>query len=74
MRRHVASWIFAIFVGGLSASSAASPSAAAAAESGADAPAVVQQTAVDLGIRDEAAMVLVGTFLIGLAGAVRRAA
>lgn len=41
-----------------------------------DAPAVaVQQVRVPLpGLRDEAAMVLVGTALIGLAAAVRRAA
>jgi hypothetical protein len=39
------------------------------------APVAVQQVRVGLaGLRDEAAMVLVGTALIGLAAAVRRAA
>ena len=53
----------------------AGPSAGGTAEGvAADAPAVVQRGAHQFGIRDEAAMVLVGTILIGLAGAVRRAA
>ena len=56
---------------------AASPLAAAASVPDADPPAVaVQQVRVPPigGLRDEAAMVLVGTALIGLAAAVRRAA
>jgi hypothetical protein len=41
----------------------------------ASAPVAVQRVSLQhLGIRDEAAMVLVGTALIGLAAAVRRAA
>ncbi len=44
-------------------------------ESSASAPVAVQRIGVSgTGIRDEAAMVLVGTALIGLAAAVRRAA
>lgn len=75
MRRLCAFWIFAMFLafGGASIASA-SPSAGHAAEASADAQGFVQRTSVNLGIRDEAAMVLVGTMLIGLAGAVRRAA
>lgn len=38
------------------------------------APVAVQRVAVAPGLRDEAAMVLIGTALIGLAAAVRRAA
>jgi hypothetical protein len=56
---------------------AASPLTAPAADEAADAtPAVaVQQVRVPMSsYRDEAAMVLVGTALIGLAAAVRRAA
>ena len=55
----------------------ASPSVGVAAEavSTSTTPAVVQRVNLNnTGIRDEAAMVLVGTILIGLAGAVRRAA
>ena len=37
-------------------------------------PVAVQRVAVAPGLRDEAAMVLIGTALIGLAAAVRRAA
>ncbi len=63
-----------LMVGG-GALAAASPSVTTAAEGvGADAPADVQRSARQMGIRDEAAMVIVGTILIGLAGAVRRAA
>jgi hypothetical protein len=61
-------------VAGGSAVAAAGPSVAAAAEGAAvEAPAVGEGSR-HFGIRDEAAMVLVGTILIGLAGAVRRAA
>ncbi len=76
MRRYLAFWIvsgFLISAGGSLA--AASPSVAAAAEDASvEAPAAGQRGTHLLGIRDEAAMILVGTFLIGLAGAVRRAA
>jgi hypothetical protein len=75
MRRFVVSFVFAGFA-------VAVPLMAAPAVTGEttagnpDAPAVaVQQVRVPLpGLRDEAAMVLVGTALIGLAAAVRRAA
>lgn len=76
MRSHVVSFVFAGCI------TLASPLMAAPAASGEtvpsnpDAPAVaVQQVRMPLpGLRDEAAMVLVGTALIGLAAAVRRAA
>ena len=76
MRRRVALWIFSGFMLSASAGlSAAGPSVTAAAEAASvEAPAAVQRGSHLLGIRDEAAMILVGTFLIGLAGAVRRAA
>ncbi len=76
MRRQLAVWIFSGLL--LSASgtlAAASPSVATAAEAeSVEAPAALQRGTHLLGIRDEAAMILVGTFLIGLAGVVRRAA
>ena len=51
------------------------PSADEAREAAATAPVAVQRVSVPgIHIRDEAAMVLVGTALIGLAAAVRRAA
>jgi hypothetical protein len=55
---------------------AASPSVATAEGAAASAPAprASDTGSLPFGIRDEAAMVLVGTLLIGLAGAVRRAA
>ena len=68
-RRYLTSLAFALSL------SAASPLFAAAPKS-AEAPSVaVQQVRVPApALRDEAAMVLVGTALIGLAAAVRRAA
>jgi hypothetical protein len=72
---------FCIFAGVLiligASLAAASPSVGGAAEgvSTPATPAVVHRANFNnTGIRDEAAMVLVGTILIGLAGAVRRAA
>jgi hypothetical protein len=53
---------------------AAGPSATTTAEETAIQSPAVERGWLNLGIRDEAAMVLVGTILIGLAGAVRRAA
>lgn len=56
------------------------PAPAAAAPAAGEAPAVaaapvaVQQVRMPMRLRDEAAMVLVGTALIGLAAAVRRRA
>jgi hypothetical protein len=72
MRRYLASIVFAGC--GLIASSplsaANSPKEARTAE-----PVVaVQQTPMPVALRDQAAMVLVGTALLGLAAAVRRAA
>jgi hypothetical protein len=73
MRRQVISFTFFGFVTLL-----ATPMIAGAATSAPDdtaATVAVQRVAVPAtGLRDEAAMVLVGTALIGLAAAVRRAA
>lgn len=74
MRRLVLSGTFAA---GLVLSAPAGASAGPALDEGRDgavAPVAVQVTAPFSGLRDEAAMVLVGTALIGLAAAVRRAA
>lgn len=75
MRRLFAFWILAgVTLLGASVA-AASPSVGVEAE--AASVAGVGQPRVNFnntGLRDEAAMVLVGTILIGLAGAVRRAA
>ena len=74
MRRHVGSVIFAGAMGLL-----ASP-AYAERDKNVDstvtpAPVAVQRLYLrEIGIRDEAAMVLVGTMLLGLAAAVRKAA
>jgi hypothetical protein len=72
MRKYLASLAFALSL------SAAVPAWAAANttdEMHASAPVAVQQVRVPVpGLRDEAAMVLVGTALIGLAAAVRRSA
>jgi hypothetical protein len=74
MRKYLASLVFAGCVLGASPVPAALP----AAESGgteATTPVAVSQVRMAVpGLRDEAAMVLVGTALIGLAAAVRRAA
>jgi hypothetical protein len=59
----------AILATGLSASPASDGTAITAAP-----PVAVQRVSVTPMIRDEAAMVLVGTALIGVAAAVRRAA
>jgi hypothetical protein len=64
-----------LLVAGGTASAAASPSVEGAAEGVVvETPVIAERSSPYSGIRDEAAMVLVGTFLIGLAGAVRRAA
>ena len=72
MRKYLASLVFALSF------SAAIPAVAAAAtteESAAPAAVAVQHVRVPLpGLRDEAAMVLVGTALIGLGAALRRSA
>lgn len=54
-------------------SATAGPSVGEAAE-GTVAPPIVQRSSRTMGMPDEAAMVLVGTILIAVAGAVRRAA
>ena len=74
MRRQLVTLAFA----GLTAWTATVSASPAAGEEAASTPAAtvaVQRVSVPLpGLRDEAAMVLVGTVLIGLAAAVRRAA
>ncbi len=73
MRKHLLSVALAGLLGVLT-----SPPAIADApddEAVAPAPTAVQRVGLpSMGMRDEAAMVLVGTVLIGLAAAVRRAA
>jgi hypothetical protein len=74
MRKYVASLVFA--GSAVVATSAGAAPAVNEASANRPQPAVaVQQVQVPLpGLREEAAMVLVGTALIGLAAAVRRAA
>jgi hypothetical protein len=73
MRKYLASVMFAGCVLGASPVPAAPPATEASSE--ATTTAAVSQVRVPMpGLRDEAAMVLVGTALIGLAAAVRRAA
>jgi hypothetical protein len=78
MRRYVGALVFAgcTAIGASAAAGPATTSDAAPVVTPPAAPAVaVQQVRVPLpGLREEAAMVLVGTALIGLAAAVRRAA
>ena len=63
------------WIGSVPLSAATRPVADEPRESAAAAPVAVQRISVPAtGMRDEAAMVLVGTALIGLAAAVRRAA
>ena len=74
MRRIIASGIFVIGMAlGAPFAASAGPALEEARESAA-APVAVQVATPFAGLRDEAAMVLVGTALIGLAAAVRRAA
>ncbi|CAN5661679.1 hypothetical protein BH23ACI1_BH23ACI1_01520 [soil metagenome] len=75
MRRQVVSWIFVAALGLVASGGASAGPSMEEAREGAVAPVAVQKVTVPLdGLRDEAAMVLVGTALIGLAAAVRRAA
>lgn len=76
MRRHAGKWMFAGLLGLLSlpGTTAASPDDVREPAAVAQAVAVQRVSVPAIGIRDEAAMVLVGTALIGLAAAVRRAA
>jgi hypothetical protein len=75
MRRLIGSLMFAAFVACCAAPLAAVPAGGDEADSTPQAtPVAVQHVNVPAtGLRDEAAMVLVGTMLIGLAAAVRRA-
>jgi hypothetical protein len=76
MRRIFAVVVFAGIAGMcVSSLSAAGRPSTAEREHAAPAPVAVQRVTVPpSGLRDEAAMVLIGTALIGLAAAVRRAA
>ena len=78
MRKQVGSWVFAALVILLAPLAVcASPAVASAAAESADVATPVAVRVTNLkhtGLRDEAAMVLVGTGLIVLAAAVRRAA
>jgi hypothetical protein len=79
MRRELRSWMVGAALGlALLAMAAAGPVRADQKDAGApaaSAPRVAVQVALPAtGLRDEAAMVLIGTALIGLAAAVRRAA
>lgn len=74
MGRLVVSLMFAGLVALLMAPVFAAPSVSDDAPSAGATVAVQRVNLPDTGLRDEAAMVLVGTALIGLAAAVRRAA
>jgi hypothetical protein len=76
MRREFVVVLFAVLAAAAAVSVAAAGRVAAAEpRENSAAPVAVQRVAIPAtGIRDEAAMVLVGTALIGLAAAVRRAA
>jgi hypothetical protein len=78
MRKYLASLVFAgCGLIAMPAPAAAAPTADeahAVAAAPVAAPVAVQQVRMPFGLRDEAAMVLVGTALIGLAAAVRRSA
>ena len=73
--RRVLGFLFLLLVCAVPLFAATRPGADEPRESSASAPVAVQRINVPAtGIRDEAAMVLVGTALIGLAAVVRRAA
>ena len=76
MRRQIRSVLFAGFVACCTTPVfAVPPGNAEPAEETAETTVAVQRVSPpDFGVRDEVAMVLVGTVLIGLAAAVRRAA
>jgi LPXTG-motif cell wall-anchored protein len=76
MRRQFVVVLFAVLAAAAVVSvAAAGRGAAAEPRENAAAPVAVQRVGIPAtGMRDEAAMVLVGTALIGLAAAVRRAA
>ena len=73
--RRVFGFLMCALISSVPLFAATRPAADVPRESIAPAPVAVQRISVPgTGIRDEAAMVLVGTALIGLAAAVRRAA
>ena len=75
MRRAFGLVVFGLMMGSAPLVAATRPGADEPREPAASAPVAVQRVSVSgFHIRDEAAMVLVGTALIGLAAAVRRAA
>jgi hypothetical protein len=73
MRKYLASLVFA-GCAVMAVPAAAAPKATETPVAETETTVAVQQVRVPMGLRDEAAMVLVGTALIGLAAAVRRAA
>ena len=75
MRRAFGLVVFGLMMCSAPLAAAVRPAADEPREAGASTPVAVQHVSVSgIHIRDEAAMVLVGTALIGLAAAVRRAA
>ncbi len=75
MRRRLVMWMFLIVAAAGAASALAAGRSTDQARESTAAPVAVQRLAIPAtGLRDEAAMVLVGSALIGLAAAVRRAA
>jgi hypothetical protein len=75
MRRQFVTWMFVAGVGLAAPLGASASPATDESGDGSITPVAVQHVTVPAaGLRDEAAMVLVGTVLIGLAAAVRRAA
>jgi hypothetical protein len=75
MRREFVVVVFALVAAAVASVAAAGRVAAAEPRQETVTPVAVQRVGIPAtGIRDEAAMVLVGTALIGLAAAVRRAA
>jgi hypothetical protein len=75
MRRATGLLVFGLMMCSGSLAAATRPGADEPREAAASAPVAVQRVSVSgFHVRDEAAMVLVGTALIGLAAAVRRAA
>lgn len=73
MRRQFGSWLVAGFMALLSAASATTAGPAVGSTEGlaAGVPISAERT-VETDLRDEAAMILVGTMLIGIAAVVRR--
>lgn len=74
MRKQFGALMFTVLVGVAASTAAAATSVDEPRQAAAASVAVQRVSLPATGLRDEAAMVLVGTALIGLAAAVRRAA